>query len=123
MLKQNRWVLLKHICSSNDEIGFHFDLLLEDGPKCRTWSLQKLPLLDGPVQKIIALPAHNLYWLETEGRFVSAGRGWAYPIDKGFFEGLLPLNHLESFEIVIQGRDFRGKLQIFNQLCKLKSKS
>ena len=85
-----RYVLLEHTGAPDDPRGCHLDLLLEDGPTCRTWRLDQLPQLDGASLVATPLPAHRLVWLEREAAAVSGGRGWARRRAGGQFSGVLP---------------------------------
>jgi len=88
-----RWVLLRHTGAPDDEAGIHFDFLLEDKDFCRTWRLNKIPLLDGPYVSSVYIAPHNLYWLDIEEKVVSGNRGFATRIKKGII-----LESLPSFE-------------------------
>ena len=88
-----RWVLLRHTGAPDDEAGIHFDFLLEDKDFCRTWRLNKIPLLDGPYVSSVYITPHNLYWLDIEEKVVSGNRGFATRIKKGII-----LESLPSFE-------------------------
>ena len=123
MTKQKRWVLLEHTGDPNDPIGRHFDLLLEENASCRTWRLDHVPVLDGPAEKAVLLAEHTLDWLDTYGREVSNGRGWAQPVLSGCFKGNLPSDLQETVFLELQGTNFIGVLEIKNQLCKLISLS
>ena len=85
-----RYVLLEHTGAPDDPRGCHLDLLLEDGPSCRTWRLDQLPELDGASLVATPLPTHRLVWLEREAAAVSGGRGWARRLAGGRFSGVLP---------------------------------
>ena len=65
---------------------------------------------------------HNLSWLETSGREVSGGRGWACPIKSGVFTGTLPPEQEETlFEIKLLGNDLNGCLKMYDKYCVLRS--
>ncbi len=121
MTKGSRWVLLEHIVALDDPLDIHFDLLLEDGGECRTWRLDALLVVDGPSIEAIRIGGHKLHWLETSGRIVSGGKGWAYPITSGWFKGLLPVLKDHPVHIELHGGDLTGLLQIDHRLCKLSS--
>ncbi len=121
MQKTNRWVLLKHNESSEDLLSFHFDLLIEDGLNCRSWRLSQIPQLNGPALKITSIAPHNLSWLDTAGREVSGGRGWASPVSSGFFIGELPQSNDVAFQIKLLGEKLTGTLMISKQQCFLRS--
>jgi hypothetical protein len=81
-----RFVLLEHSGAPDDPAGLHYDLLLEQGPSCRTWRLAGIPQPGGPDAVAVALPAHRLAWLDHEAGEVSGGRGFARRIDKGTYD-------------------------------------
>ena len=80
-----RWVLLRHTGAPDDLKGIHFDLLLEDKKFCRTWRLSDIPLLDGPYVDSVHIAPHDLYWLDTQEKVISANRGVATRFKKGLF--------------------------------------
>lgn len=94
-----RYVLLRHECPADYRDGPHWDLMLEDGDKLRTWSLLKLPPAWKPPplgqqmlckmgrQAVTAteLPPHRLAYLDYEGE-VSGNRGSVERIAEGEFE-------------------------------------
>jgi hypothetical protein len=84
-----RFVLLEHVGHPDDGGGRHFDLLLEDGPACRTWKLLDVPQGGAGVVAGRELPRHRLEWLETNGAEVSHNRGFARRIDAGTFESVV----------------------------------
>ena len=119
MSAQKRWILLEHKGAPDDPLGIHFDLLVEDEQACRTWRLSKIPVLDGPAQQVILLPAHRLEWLDRLSGEVSGGRGWTRRVMGGFFLNDLPKNHSDPLQIEIYSQCIVGKLTIKNCLCKL----
>ena len=70
-----RFAILEHVGAPDDPAGWHLDLLLENGPACRTWRLMAMPEPGGPAMAAVELPAHRLAWLETIEADVSGGRG------------------------------------------------
>jgi len=80
-----RFAVLEHTGAPDDPAGRHFDLLLEDGPACRTWRLMEIPQADGPAVAALELPPHRLAWLDTTAAEVSGGRGHASRVDAGSF--------------------------------------
>ena len=80
-----RWVLLRHTGAPDDLKGIHFDLLLEDKKFCRTWRLSDIPLLDGPYVDSVHIAPHDLDWLDTQEKVISANRGVATRFKKGLF--------------------------------------
>ena len=81
-----RFVLLEHAGHPDDAGGRHFDLLLEDGPACRTWKLLDVPQPGGEAVAALELPRHRLEWLDTLEAEVSGNRGVARRLDAGTFE-------------------------------------
>ena len=118
-----RWVLLEHVGDPNDPDGRHFDLLLEDRFECRSWQLRQIPVLDGPVIEASSLASHNLSWLETQGRRVSGGRGWAKPLLAGLFHGSLPISHGDLVVVELASGELAGILEIGQNHCRLSSVS
>tara|TARA_B100000700_G_scaffold303030_1_gene374080 strand:+ start:737 stop:1117 length:381 start_codon:yes stop_codon:yes gene_type:complete len=121
MLNKTRWVLLKHIGSPSDPNGCHFDLLLEDRSNCRSWRLEQIPNLEGPALTLEQISPHNLSWLDTNGKSVSGGRGWASPIASGYFLGELPAMNGTPFAIELCGETLNGRLEIYQNQCVLRS--
>ncbi len=120
-MNNSRWVLLEHRGCPSDQRGIHFDLLLEYENGCRTWRLSNILILDGPFQEAIPLPSHSLEWLETSGRAVSGGRGWARPVMGGFFNGELPVMQDGAIKVELHARDISGILEINDCLCRFSS--
>ena len=103
---ERRYVLLRHECPDDYRDGPHYDLMIEDGDKLRTWSLHELPeawakSLPGAESKKKAvnsaiaieridsvsaaeLPPHRPKFLDYEGE-VSNGRGSVTQITRGEF--------------------------------------
>jgi len=81
-----RFVLLEHTGAPDDPTGLHYDLLLEQGPDCRTWRLTGIPEPGGPEVIAVELPPHRLGWLDHDAGEVSGGRGFARRIDGGTYE-------------------------------------
>ncbi len=121
MINKPRWVLLKHIGSPDDPKGCHFDLLLEDHFECRSWRLEQIPELEGPPLSLEQISPHNLSWLDTTGKVVSGGRGWASPIASGYFLGELPIINGTSFVIELCGKNITGRLEMAQNQCVLRS--
>ena len=84
-IKSYRWVLLRHTGAPDDLKGIHFDLLLEDQEFCRSWRLSDIPLLDGPYVDSVHIAPHDLDWLDTQEKVISANRGVATRLKKGLF--------------------------------------
>ena len=114
-----RFSLLRHTDAPDDPSGCHYDLLLEDGDRCRTWRLARIPLADGSPQMATALPAHRLVWLEPRSAAVSGGRGWAERVMAGRYRGMLPADHQLPVELTLVDGDLQGQLTIKNGVCWL----
>jgi len=81
-----RFVLLEHTGHPDDPVGRHYDLLLEDGPTCRTWRLAEIPVAGGGPVAADRLPPHRLEWLDRLAGEVSGGRGFARRVAAGTYE-------------------------------------
>ena len=112
---------MEHRGAPNDPLGCHFDLLLEDGPSCRTWRLPQIPRLDGPAVEAIPITVHRLAWLDHHDAAVSGGRGWAKRIVGGLFSGSLPINCEDRLSVRLQSTDLKGHLEIEHRLCRIRS--
>ncbi len=123
MTKKSRWALLEHSEFSRDSNGIHFDLLLEDIDGCRTWRIEKIPVLDGPSQTVIPLPVHRLKWLDISEGEVSGGRGWARRVFAGKFLGKLSSNTSDPVQIELSSLPLVANLEIRDGWCKLFSLS
>ncbi len=119
MKPPKRWVFLKHVCEPSDPRGFHYDLLLEDFFDCRTWRMDEFPSPDGSSLRVCPLPPHKLDWLESSGRCISGGRGWAKPMCSGVFSGCLPEDYGATVIIALHSKPLKGMLLIDQKLCKL----
>ena len=114
-----RYSLLRHTDAPDDPTGCHIDLLLEDGPSCRTWRLPKAPQANGPLQQAVPLPPHRLIWLEPRSAAVSGNRGWAERIGAGSYCGCLPEAKDAEVNLEISDGPLAGRLQINRQGCQL----
>ena len=117
-----RWVLLRHTGAPGDLRGIHFDLLLEDKNFCRTWRLSDIPLLDGPYVDSVHIAPHNLDWLDTEEKVVSANRGVATRIKNGIFFQLLPSTEQCFINLSLKWEDVYSDLVIDENGCRILSK-
>ena len=108
-----RFILLEHTGAPDDPAGRHYDLLLEDGPACRTWRLAALPEPGGPPVAATELPPHRLAWLDHEAGEVSGGRGFARRIDVGFCE-LVPTTAAvpAGLDVALRGTRVTGILAL-----------
>ena len=117
-----RWVLLRHTGAPDDEAGIHFDFLLEDKDFCRTWRLNKIPLLDGPYVSSVYITPHNLNWLDIEEKVVSGNRGFATRIKKGIVLESLPSVENNFLNLSLKWEDVESNLVIDENGCKIFSK-
>ncbi len=116
---KNRWVILEHRVAKNVIDGLHYDLLIEEDQHCRTWKLEKIPILDGPPVSALLQTPHKLYWLERNESIVSGGRGWAKRVGGGIFLGSLPENDQAAILITLVSETISGCLEISNNYCRL----
>tara|TARA_Y100001968_G_scaffold274374_1_gene267566 strand:+ start:690 stop:1073 length:384 start_codon:yes stop_codon:yes gene_type:complete len=116
-----RWALFKHVPSSQDMQGIHFDLLLEDRSDCRSWRLDQIPFLNGQAVNAISAPPHKVDWLEKHDCAVSGGRGWAYRVERGVFKGELPISDDLPLNIELFSETIFGQLEIRNSSCRISS--
>lgn len=111
-----RFVLLEHVGHPDDAGGRHFDLLLEDGPACRTWKLFDLPQPGGEAVAALELPRHRLAWLDTLEADVSGNRGVARRLDAGTFEPAAidadSLAEAASLVLELSGARLAGRLRL-----------
>ena len=117
-----RWVLLRHIGAPDDKCGIHFDFLLEDKDFCRTWRLNKIPILDGPYVSSIYIAPHNLYWLDIEEKVVSGNRGVATRIKKGIILESLPTVENSFINLSLEWENVESNLVIDENGFKIFSK-
>ena len=110
-----RFIVLEHTGAPDDPAGRHWDLLLEDGPACRTWRLAALPEPGGPAVAAVALPPHRLAWLDHEAGDVSGGRGFARRIDAGTCEPAAPdgTNRASDVDVTLLGDRLSGRLVLW----------
>ena len=121
MNKQKRWILLEHTPSLTDPAEKHFDLLLEDSNRCRSWRLVKNLVLDVTFQEAVPTPFHRLEWLSVEACEVSRGRGSAKRVMGGFFNGDLPTDEKEGIQIKLCFNELSGTLEIKNGMYRFSS--
>jgi hypothetical protein len=104
-----RFAILEH-----DWPSLHWDFLLEDGPRLRSWRLLAEP---GPAREVPAEPnfVHRLIYLDYEGP-VSAGRGVVRRWDSGTFEWVEDAE--ERIVVHLQGKKMSGPCSIEASLCR-----
>ncbi|MGI9178151.1 MAG: DNA polymerase ligase N-terminal domain-containing protein [Pirellulales bacterium] len=111
-----RFALLEHTAAPDDPAGLHYDLLLEQGERCRTWRLATIPEPDGPEVVASELPPHRLAWLDHEAGDVSGGRGFARRIDAGTYEPAIravpDTNPRAAVTVTLHGQRLAGQLSI-----------
>lgn len=98
-----RFAILEH-----DHPVLHWDLLLEDGPACRTWRLSSPPH-EGATLAAEALPDHRLMYLDYEGP-VGGDRGTVTRWDSGRFVWLTSTEAAVS--VLINGERCIGRLDL-----------
>jgi len=78
-----RFVLLKHDTPAGHSKPTHWDLMLEDGAKLKTWTLWQFPEMGVPC---VAIPDadHRIAYLDYEGP-VSNDRGFVTRADGGTY--------------------------------------
>ena len=106
-----RFAILEHTGAPDDPAGHHYDLLLEDGPACRTWRLAALPEPGGPAIEAEELAAHRLAWLDHEAGPVSGGRGFARRIAAGTYEPPAAPAAAADSSVTLHGGHFGGRLE------------
>ena len=117
-----RWVLLRHIGAPEDKGDIHFDFLLEDQDFCRTWRLNKIPLLDGPYVASLHIAPHNLYWLDIEEKVISGNRGIATRVKNGIVLESLPSVEKNFLNLSLKWDAVESNLVINENGCKIFSK-
>ncbi len=99
-----RFVILIH-----DHPFLHWDFLLEDGDRCRTWRLLVDPefsTCDFPAEGI---SDHRLKYLDYEGP-ISGERGSVTQWDCGTFQWRV--NQPEACEVILSGQRWRGVVRM-----------
>jgi len=96
-----RFVILEHTTAE----GTHWDFMLEQEGKLRTWSLaaEPCPGVEIPARE---LPPHRLIYLEYEGE-ISGGRGVVKRWDSGRFYELL-LSQRDRVQVQLYGSRICG---------------
>ena len=117
-----RWVLLRHTGAPDDFKGIHFDLLLEDKNSCRTWRLSDIPVLDGPYVDSVPIAPHNLDWLDTQEKVISANRGVATRIKNGLFFQSLPRIEKSFINLSLKWEEVDSSLIIDENGCRIFSR-
>lgn len=107
-----RFVILEHTAAPDDPAGRHFDLLLEQGPACRTWRLAAIPEPGGPSIPAVETSLHRLAWLDHHAGPVSVGRGFARRIDAGVYETAGPTDDRDEISVTLHGDRCTGRLHL-----------
>jgi hypothetical protein len=109
-------MLLEHTAAPDDPAGLHDDLLLEEGPQCRTWRLASIPQVGGPHVHAVEVAPHRLAWLDHEAGEVSGGRGFARRVDAGSYEPIAANGHepdaAADVSVSLQGAHTAGCLRL-----------
>jgi len=79
-----RFVVLLHQTPASYPRSTHFDLMLEDGGRLRTWAVDRLPVVSEPIAAE-QLPDHRLEYLTLEGE-LTLGRGSVQRVAAGEYE-------------------------------------
>ncbi|HUE13293.1 MAG TPA: DNA polymerase ligase N-terminal domain-containing protein [Planctomycetaceae bacterium] len=98
-----RFAVLTH-----DHPTLHWDFLLEQGEKLRTWRLAQPPDAAGPIDAE-ALADHRLAYLDYEGP-VSGGRGEVRRWDRGEYEVVESTS--ERLVVRLAGERLRGEASL-----------
>jgi len=102
-----RFVVLEH----DSPRGRHWDLMLQQGDRLRTWALAAPPDTPGPIPAE-PLADHRLVYLDYEGP-ISGGRGTVRPWDKGTYQPLHPADPSQPEEIyLLEGRRLQGQASL-----------
>jgi len=111
-----RFILLEHTAAPDDPAGLHYDLLLEEGPQCRTWRLASIPQPGGPHVHAVEVTPHRLAWLDHEAGEVSGGRGFARRVGAGSYEPVAAEDHepdaSPDVSVSLQGTHIAGWLRL-----------
>lgn len=107
-----RFVILEHVNAPDDPAGRHVDLLLEQGPACRTWRLAAIPACGGAEIAAVEAAPHRLAWLDHEAGPVSGDRGFARRIDGGTYEPAGALDDHDEVSVILEGGRITGRLEL-----------
>jgi hypothetical protein len=80
----SRFVVLLHETPAGYPRGTHFDLMLEDGGRLRTWAVERLPTVGHPVAAE-QLADHRLEYLAFAGE-LTGGRGSVRRVEAGTYD-------------------------------------
>lgn len=102
-----RFAILIH-----DHPALHWDFLLENGEKCRTWRLLDPPDAMNEIIRAEQIPDHRLLYLEYEGP-VSGDRGAVTQWDVGSFEWLK--NEANECVVQLEGHRWRCRVRLVRE--------
>lgn len=103
-----RFVVLWHEMPADHLRRSHFDFMLEDEGRLRTWALEALPAA-GQWCDAQALPDHRPTYLDYEG-LVSGERGSVSRFDRGSYE--LERIAADEFVALLAGEKLKGRMTI-----------
>lgn len=112
-----RFVILSHHCPANFPRASHWDFMLEENGRLRTWALTRLPQRTGSDSETSAgeaieakrLDDHRLAYLDYEGE-VSGGRGTVTRWDAG--EYTLVTDTEERLVLRLSGEKLQGQVTL-----------
>ena len=104
-----RFVILRHEMPADSARVSHWDLMLQDGPRLRTWAMAELPGEARPFTKLDALPDHRLEYLDHEGP-VSGGRGRVTCWDRGLLNWVV--NETDRCIAHVHGKRIQAELRL-----------
>lgn len=101
--------MLRFAILTHDHPSLHWDFLLENGEKCRTWRLLTAP--DAVTEEIVAeeIADHRLLYLQYEGP-VRGQRGNVARWDGGTFEWLT--NEADHCLVLLEGDRWTGRVHL-----------
>jgi hypothetical protein len=103
-----RFVILRHETPVGHPRASHWDLMLEDGPRLRTWSLSDLPQFNRRLT-VDALADHRFAYLDIEGP-IAGGRGHVTRWDGGELEWIV--KDADRFVAQLRGTRLRARIQL-----------
>ena len=104
--------MLRFAILTHDYPTQHWDFLLENGEKCRTWRLPNAP--DAMLCEMTAeeIADHRLLYLDYEGP-ISGQRGSVTRWDAGTFEWLT--NEADQCLVHLEGQRWHGRVQLVRE--------
>lgn len=103
-----RFVILRHEMPDGSDRPSHWDLMLEDGPRLRTWALPAWPEAHQSLT-VDGLPDHRPDYLEREGT-VSGGRGKVKRCDRGRLQWIV--NQPHHCIVRVDGQRLQAELRL-----------